>query len=416
MNLMTQIFHDFGQREHLFAILGTPFLILGWERSRTGMVGNGVLFLAAAGFFAGMGAALKPYFIAIVLAGELVILLRFRNRSIWICPEILGFVCFGAIYAMFFICSTQIRTNYLELLAPLISKGNSAYYAPSIAIWNSFNPFKNKHSAFMFLALLIFFMNVAWFVYFSVKQKKSCSGSGYLLAMAVMAFISYLYQSKGWYYHLIPFEFLVAYLFIFNVCSLMEVFPENSMFRRLFAKIGLLVILLVQLTLSVVFVWRMEDQGRYWNARFFKILKETPVKNDRVLFVSSTLTAYPFLVQADKRPGSRFLWFFPIALLYSQSHDPNLSETEIFANGPIDKTLETRFIKELISDIQANRPAMIFINTGETDPGLPKKFSLENYLKYQKVNAVIEKYYRLDSQKLETNNGTIYDLWVLENS
>ena len=71
MNLMTQVFHDFGQREHLFIILASPFFFIRFSRVQNGKVNHGDFFLLAAGFLAGMGAALKPYFIVMILAGEL---------------------------------------------------------------------------------------------------------------------------------------------------------------------------------------------------------------------------------------------------------------------------------------------------------------------------------------------------------
>jgi len=166
--------------------------------------------------------------------------------------------------------------------------------------------------------------------------------------------------------------------------------------------------------MSGVFIWRMDDQGRYWNARFFEILQETPAENNRVLVVSSSLKAYPFLLQADKRPGSRFLWFFPMALLYSQSHDSNLSEAEIYAKGSFDKVLESRFLTELASDIETSRPAMIFMSSGKSDQGLPKNFTLKSYLKFHKINELIEKYYQLDLQNFHANDGALFDLWVLK--
>jgi hypothetical protein len=414
MNLMTQVFHDFGQREHLFIILATPFFFVRFSRIQNGVVNHGKSFLLAAGFFAGMGAALKPYFIVMILAGELALFVKVRNRSIWVCPEWFGFVLFGVLYALFFAFSPQIRTNYLEVLAPLISKGNSAYYAPASAIWNSFNPLHNKQSAYLFLASVLFCADILWVLIVVANQKKPSSGTLYLMVLAVMAFVSYLYQAKGWYYHMIPFEFLVVSVFVLNLSALFENIQRKSLFQKSFASWSLAGLLTLQLSMSGVFIWRMDDQGRYWNARFFEILQETPAENNRVLVVSSSLKAYPFLLQADKRPGSRFLWFFPMALLYSQSHNSNFSEAEIYAKGSFDKVLESRFLTELASDIETSRPAMIFMSSGKSDQGLPKNFTLKSYLKFHKINELIEKYYQLDLQNFHANDGALFDLWVLK--
>lgn len=415
MSLMTLVFHDFGQREHLFIVLATPFILVRLFRIQSGLINDRSSFLAIIGFFAGMGAALKPYFIVVILVGELALLLKSRKRSIWICPELFGFIFFGLLYTLFFACSPQIRTNYLEVLAPLISKGNSAYYASSSVIWNSFNPLINKHSAYLFLATLVFALNVLWIPVTIKKNIDLASGVLYLKVLSIMALISYLYQAKGWYYHMIPFEFLVVYVFVLNLCSLAIGLEGERTIQRSIVKMALPSVFLIHFALTAVFLWRMNDQGRYWNSQFFEILQNTPVENNRVLMVSSSLTAYPFLLQADKRPGSRFLWLFPIALLYSQSHDSSLSESEIFANGSIDNDLEARFIQELVNDIQSNRPALIFMNSSKSDQGLPKNFTLKNYLRLKKVSDLIEQYYCLDSQSFYTNDGAFYELWVLKN-
>ena len=54
------------------------------------------------------------------------------------------------------------------------------------------------------------------------------------------------------------------------------------------------------------------------------------------------------------------------------------------------------------------------MSSGKSDQGLPKNVTLKNYLKFHKINELIEKYYQLDLQNFLANDGALFDLWVLK--
>jgi hypothetical protein len=84
----------FGQREHLLLILALPYLSLSAGRINAS---TPALNPAAAGVgvLAGLGFALKPQFLGIVL---LLTWLQARRRRLWITPELLAIVAVGLVY------------------------------------------------------------------------------------------------------------------------------------------------------------------------------------------------------------------------------------------------------------------------------------------------------------------------------
>jgi hypothetical protein len=103
------------------------------------------------------------------------------------------------------------------------------------------------------------------------------------------------------------------------------------------------------------------------------------VPGDSVLLVSSgTTLLYPLVVQLDRRPGSRFIFSFPIPMLYygvklaaGQPFDYRLADSR-------QREAEARFRAEMDEDIRSRRPALVVVST--SCGWCPDGFSLRDYL------------------------------------
>jgi len=85
------------------------------------------------------------------------------------------------------------------------------------------------------------------------------------------------------------------------------------------------------------------------------------------------------LVQDNRRPGSRYLWFFPIALF---THRRSLGN-EARLGYPPPAALppdESRFVADVAEDIATRRPPLIFVPTLGACQGCPAGFKVMDYL------------------------------------
>ncbi|HEU0311186.1 MAG TPA: hypothetical protein VFR36_08220, partial [Sphingomicrobium sp.] len=122
---------EFGQREHLAAMAVMPYLALA---SRQAGPEGRISHLAATliGLAAGMGVALKPYFIAVPLLVEGAVQL-FGNRRVSLFRiENIALGAVIAIYAGFLLLFEQA---YLSQVVPLANEIYWSFNLPLIAIW-----------------------------------------------------------------------------------------------------------------------------------------------------------------------------------------------------------------------------------------------------------------------------------------
>jgi hypothetical protein len=174
---------EFGQREHLAALAVMPYLALASRQAGS----NGRIPHPAAtliGLAAGLGLALKPYFIAVPLLVEIAVQLLGKRRVSPFRIENIALGAVIAIYAGFLLLFEQV---YLSQVVPLANAIYWSFNLPLIAIWPK-----------LIQALVLSVPIAAYAIY----QRDSL---GIVLAAALCGFAaSYLIQHKGYDYHLLP--------------------------------------------------------------------------------------------------------------------------------------------------------------------------------------------------------------------
>jgi len=153
--------------------------------------------------------------------------------------------------------------------------------------------------------------------------------------------------------------------------------------KGIYAKVWKTILLLIPLAvISVLSVNSFRYAGTAYPAmeEFLKVIETYSNPGERVSFISTSVyPKYPTLVYADRLPGTRFMSAFPIALIYS---DVEASDSMDFNYRSFSDMAgeELQFLTELGEDIQANRPALVFIDAETGLQACPAGFVTYDYL------------------------------------
>lgn len=175
---------DFGQREHLTAIMALPYLLLVLARMRN--EDHGHLFAIACGTGAAIGFAFKPHLLAVPIAAELFLLRHIGFSRTLRRPELVAAVLTILAYAAAVLLFAR---PYLFETAPKIAEVYWAFNKPDLA-----GLAQNSVTAFgaLLLALLLLLIG---------KQP----ATALLLTLAAAAFlVAAILQWKAYTYHLYP--------------------------------------------------------------------------------------------------------------------------------------------------------------------------------------------------------------------
>lgn len=373
---------DWGQREHLFALVFLPFIIIRCQRYIGGTVPAVLVFFVSLAM--GLACALKaPQFCFIWFVTEAYLLFRYRRLAALIAPEILWVAIVFLLYLAHFLLWPELaRDNFFFRYVPLIAAGYSSYGRPVTELLIAVG----LHTVVPVVAASV----AMGFAYgWPAGFKKDLVTVGWLMVCATVVMM--LAQGKGWQYHAIPAMFGAAFAVAVWLAAMVRRFPGLD---RVFAtdpkmdrRAGLLAILILGIACVNL------PQGYVGTVKSpFESVETLTEKGDGVLFVSSTLLpAYPMLLQTERQPGSRFISTFPIAMLYQHSHRDAAAPSGYSLDG-IYAEEETRFLTELASDIETRRPKLILIDSRSTTR-LPEGFKLPAYvLESSELTAVLEHY------------------------
>ena len=368
-NLVTYAADEFGQREHIFVLLCTPFLLLRLSRHAGAKV-RPVLALAL-GLAAFLGSALKPHFVVTLLTVELFLLLRSRRWRALAAPEAFAYAIAGFVYAAHFLVVPGL-SEYLTRWMPLLAEHYSAYGTP----WPTVMMTLFRQQAYQLGFVLAVFST-----YLAVRVRAPLTGM--LGALGFFFFCSavfFVYQAKGWAYHLVPLwfsVFLLAATLLIWFGQLLVAHPAEADAPRglpstliLSALVGVAVFMFPNLPLQLA---GRQPPQRGGDAFYDALLLHTRPR-DPVLFLSpSSGPAFPAMTMADRRPGSRYLDTFPLALFYHDATDYR----------PWEETPpgEQRFYRELVDDVQRLKPRLVFVSTRPGPQGCPRFFTVDEYLR-----------------------------------
>ena len=308
---------DFGQRDHLLALLILPYLIAAGLHA----VGNPISYPWRAVFAlaAALGCAFKPHQALILIAVELTVTILRRR------PRLLQTAIFLLSGATYYLATRFLAPTYFKQIVPLLRQTYGAFGNLSLA---------------QLLAQSIeldILAAVALTLYFAQRNRRRSPLTIILLAAGTAAFAGYLLQGTGWYYQQLPAISLFGLALAIELLDLAQYYPIPTP-AWLPAALAALGILAVGLTLHFSdFTQPTPDPAFYAGlppgaavATLTTTVDDTVPPADRY-----------HLVLAQRYPH---LWMLPALLRHS---DPQLI------------ALQQRF---MVEDLERWHPQLILVN------------------------------------------------------
>jgi hypothetical protein len=177
---------DFGQREHLMMILCLPYVALLAQRASGDIFGWPLA--AVIGAMAGLGFAIKPHFLLVLLAIELYLLLHSRRLVACVRPETVALAASGLLYGASLILVTP---DYLTSVVPYALEVYNANYRNSLG--------------FVLARKETFLVPLTVALYLTIRRRQRLRELTDVCLIAVICFFTvYLVQMKGWNYQIYP--------------------------------------------------------------------------------------------------------------------------------------------------------------------------------------------------------------------
>jgi hypothetical protein len=334
---------DFGQREHLFLALALPYLLLTVLRLQGQSPSAREAWVT--GIAAGLGIALKPYFVLLWLTLE-VLNRRARLQGRGLRPESLAIVVVGSAYLL---AVVLVAPEYFQLVRLLGSPYHTFLRNPLITTALLGDGAQLPMLAFLgYLALRadaehrLLWTTLAW-------------------SMAAL-WLAAVLQQKGWRYHFYPAMGLAVLL-----CGLMVVDrcrAAGSSVRRLYAAAVAASVLGAVLLTAGACIRQIVDPR---NPRYDPdpdLSRLVPVvaayRGQPVLMLSwSTASAFPLMTYADAENASRFnhLWLAG-ASYWNDLRQPGPLR---YHTRPEMSPSERFLVDALVEDVARTRPSLALV-------------------------------------------------------
>lgn len=175
---------DVGQREHFLLYLSVPYLLLVAYRLPGGSIHPCYALLI--GMLAGLGFAIKPFFMMVPLLVELYVIFYKRSLLAWLRIETIAML---AILLMYSVCIWMYFPTYFLSVVPLVSR---VYYGYSFS-WKELIQLDVLFSVLVLIGSLFCYRNNPYKALY------------HILSVAMVGFLScYFIQKTTWFYHLLP--------------------------------------------------------------------------------------------------------------------------------------------------------------------------------------------------------------------
>lgn len=175
-----------GQKENFLIILSLPYLLLVSSRLEKHEPSHSFSILI--GLLAGIGFAIKPFFLIAFMLIEIYFCFQKRTIKALLRPEILTI---GTVLIIYVSLILFLHMDYLSIVIPNVAP--SYYLKFNISIWETLSNNQTINSIFVLLFFIVCYKNNHY--------KQLCS---VLLLASIGFFISFIIQRQTWFYRLIP--------------------------------------------------------------------------------------------------------------------------------------------------------------------------------------------------------------------
>ena len=358
----------FGQREHLMFVAAAPYLFASMARAEGVSPRTGTAI--AIGLVAGLGFAMKPYYLAIPAAVELYLLIRRGWRATFIdqIPWSIGAVAVAHLVSMYTIFSAFgnfVLPLAIESYEPIGDQGWR-----QVLLGNVMAP--------TLLALLIFGA-------FAVFLTQTMAARA-LLAFGIGAAVSAIGQAKGWPYHVLPALATAILLATFTLSQTVDRYlPISRSSHRLPVAIisaTLMVLLYFQAALYTPPFYKQRQYEDSIGGILSHIVEQNAPNRTIMTLSPGIYPLWPLINYIGGRMTMRFLTMWVVQGVYADCEDfPALY------NAPDTMGDSEKFVFDAVSDDFAkNQPDLLIV---DTIPGMPRcQGKVFDYLEYFQQNKV----------------------------
>ena len=370
---------DFGQREHLFAVVFFSWFWCRMIRYSGGRVAP--IISVPVGILVGIVACLKPHFLMIVFFVEIVALIEGKNFKVLLRPEALSLFVVGLAYGLHFLfLPAVVKEALFGRWLPLFAR---YYRGTDLDLPSYYAHHSLAIPAGVSLALVCVVALVA------VWQRGQRSLMIELAGAAFVASVLSMWiQKKGYSYHLVPAKLsLILVVITLSIWWHEESVRREGVFRYISRRFRDVPATVVALSLFFFSLKGLVAPGGYyaWYESFepFReaILKYTS-ETDQVTFFSGVHGGYPTLVQVNRLPGSRYLTGVPSVVFYRDSLRFDSAGRFLYHGVGQMPREEKQIVDDLAEDIHQRRPKLIFVNDSDSSRVCTKGFRILPYLRH----------------------------------
>jgi hypothetical protein len=371
---------EFGQREHLMLVAALPYLLLAQARLEGRETALGLTLGVA--FFAALAFALKPHFLLIPAAVELLVIVSLGlQRSLRDpVPWVLGMVF--ACYAAFVLLVTPA---YFAVVVPLAM--DEYLRLGGLGPWGVL--FNSQLTA---SALLLVPLAGA-----SLLVRRPLAR---LVAIAaIAATIVAMVQGKGWPYHVLPTESFVLLLGAVLLCEFLDAqVPAVEEKRSISLTMFLVTFMLASYYMSALVrptFWRQAGFEHSPAGELLQRIGKEASQGPILVLSPGIYPHFPLVNYAKTKMAMRFMSMWPIQGAYESC----LPDGRMFRT-PAEMSRGEAFTFEAVAeDFNRYRPKLVIV---DKEPGIPMCAGKDfDYLAYFRRNPLFEAnwhHYRLLSE------------------
>lgn len=377
----------FAQREHMMLVLAMPYLLVASGRADGEQLSTRLKI--ATGIMAGIGFAMKPYFLGIPLFVELYVASQLTLRRSLADPSPWAVFAICVAHGLFAIIVTP---EYFTIALPLAR----AFYS-EVSQWSMIDLAisANLGPPTFILPLL----GITAFV--AVRSHMA----RIIFLAGVGGLVSAYAQGKGWPYHALPAQAFTLLLVGVIIAHVMDhvVWPKRRDTRpaKLFAAALMLLVFYQEGLHSRPFFKQLEYKGSDLQ-RLMHVVKQE-ARNDRMLVLSPGIyPMFPLLNYLNMKMTMRFesMWLLQGAYSGCQEFAP-------LYNSPDTMSRAEEFVfRSVAEDFYKKKPSLLIV---DNVPGIPRcQGEAFNYLDYFSRNPLFAKRFEDYDRALDLDRYTIY--------
>jgi hypothetical protein len=369
----------FGQREHVFALLIVPWVLVRWVRHQQGAIAPAVAALVG-GAAAVAGCMKPPLFLPLLLVPDLYWAATARRiRNIWT-AEIVAAVSVTLIFGLhLFVFPAGVWRIFFSRYLPLLAGGYASYNRPFPEVWSAAGQWLTAPAllAVLFLGLPL------------KRRIVSDSLARPLAWLTLCACVVFLLQRKGFAYHAVPARIWALPLLGLGVARIVDLAGERvgprlrmpTFARPWAAATGwTLTLALLLYTIGLAATSRADLPAPATDSYSHLLVRFTSPGDNVMILNSSVLPAFPMLVQLKRRAGTRYISTVPLPLLYHFSK-PAPGTPLGHRLDPRWQKEEQQFLVDLREDFRKYKPRLVLVNASRTCARCPAGLGIARYLR-----------------------------------